>query len=383
MLYGRCFPTEGVRHPYLQHRYTESRQRKTNVNSTHSAAALQLESPGLGVSIQDRGRIGHRSIGVPVSGALDPLFLAAANALAGNPPETAGLEVLLAGPLLRAEGGPVRVALAGEMDARHIDAAGERRPVAAWSTVTLQAGDRLQVGSPRGVGYLAVAGGILTPHQLGSLATYARAGLGLLPASLPCTAFAGDTPEWIAPAPLLHPDGPIRVIVGPQIDHFDADAREAFAADTFTVTPERDRMGLRLAGPQLAHNARGADIVSDGVTPGTIQVPADGRAIVLLADCQTVGGYPKLAVVIRADLPRLAHLQPGDGLRFRFVDAAEAAAARADAAHRLAKWIAALRPRGTAGTDSAALLAANLAGAAVRGDEDDIAPQAFNASPTS
>ena len=344
-------------------------------------ASLRVENPGLGVSIQDRGRVGHRSIGVPVSGALDPQFLAAANALAGNPPDAAGLEILLAGPLLRAEGEPVRVALAGEMDARHIDAAGERRPVAAWSTVTLQPGERLQVGSPRGVGYLAVAGGILTPPQLGSRATYARAGLGLLPAALPCTACTSDAPEWTAPAPLLHPDGPIRVIAGPQVDHFDTDVQARFSADTFTVTPERDRMGLRLAGPQLQHNARGADIVSDGVTPGTIQVPADGRAIVLLADCQTVGGYPKLAAVIRADLPRLAHLQPGDALRFRFVDAAEAAAARAEAARRLAEWIAALRPRGTAGTDSAALLAANLAGAAVRGDEDDIASQPSNANP--
>ncbi len=346
-------------------------------------AALHLDHPGLGVSIQDRGRSGHRSIGVPVSGALDPLFLAAANALAGNSPDAAGLEVLLAGPLLRATGGPVRVALAGEMDARLIDTAGERRPVAAWSSVTLQPGERLQVGSPRGVGYLAVAGGILTLPQLGSRATYARAGLGLLPPSLPCAAFTGDTPEWAAPTPLSHPDGPIRVIAGPQIDHFDADVLNAFASESFTLTPERDRMGLRLAGPRLAHNARGADIVSDGVTPGTIQVPADGRAIVLLADCQTVGGYPKLAVVIRADLPRLAHLQPGDALRFRFVDATEAATARADTARRLAEWIAALRPMGTAGSDNAALLIANLAGAAVRGDEDDIHPRAFNASPTS
>ena len=352
------------------------------MNCSKHPTTLHLESPGLGVSIQDRGRVGHRSIGVPVSGALDPLFLAAANALAGNPPDAAGLEVLLAGPLLRATDGPVRVALAGEMDARHIDAAGERRPVAAWSTVTMQDGERLQVGSPRGVGYLAVAGGIITPPQLGSRATYARAGLGLLPALLPCAAFTGDATEWAAAEPLNHPDGPIRVIAGPQIEHFDADVLNAFASETFTLTPERDRMGLRLAGPPLTHNARGADIVSDGVTPGTIQVPADGRAIVLLADCQTVGGYPKLAVVIRADLPRLAHLQPGDGLRFRFVDAAEAAAARAQAARQLAEWLAALAPRGLAGSDSAALLAANLAGAAVRGDEDPIDPQAFDTSPT-
>ena len=346
------------------------------------SVGLHLDAPGLGVSIQDRGRSGHRRIGVPVSGALDPLFLAAANGLAGNPPDAAGLEVLLAGPLLRAVGGPIRVALAGAMAARHLDVAGAPRSVAAWSTVTLQPGERLQVGSPRGVGYMAVAGGILTPPVLGSRATYARAGLARLPALLPCAPFAGDPAEWAAPAPLVHPDGPIRALPGPQIDHFDADTLARFTGEPFHVTPERDRMGLRLDGPRLAHNARGADIVSDGVTPGTVQVPADGRAIVLLADCQTVGGYPKLAVAIRADLPRLAHLQPGEALRFRLVDAAEAAAARAQAARQLAEWLAALAPRGLAGSDSAALLAANLAGAAVRGDEDPIDPQAFDTSPT-
>jgi allophanate hydrolase subunit 2 len=133
------------------------------------------------------------------------------------------------------------------------------------------------------------------------------------------------------------------------------------------VTRERDRMGLRLDGPRLAHVEGGADIVSDGVAPGAIQVPADGRPIVLLADCQTVGGYPKIAVVIRADLPRLAHLQTGDGLGFAFVDAAQAAAARAAQARQLADWLAALQPLG--GIDEASLLSANLAGAAVRGDE--------------
>ena len=126
-------------------------------------------------------------------------------------------------------------------------------------------------------------------------------------------------------------------------------------------------MGLRLAGPPLQHLEGGADIVSDGVTPGAIQVPADGQPIVLLADCQTVGGYPKIATVIRADLPRLAHVEAGEVLRFCCVDAAEATAARRARASDLADWLAALQPAGT--LDTASLLSANLAGAAVRGDE--------------
>ena len=333
--------------------------------------ALEILAPGLGVSIQDAGRVGHRSIGVPLSGALDPVFLAAANGLAGNPAGAAGLEVLLAGPRLKVAGGPLRVALAGDMTARIVTASGEARSVAAWSTATLAAGDELQVGVPRGVGYVAVAGGLRTPPMLGSRSTYARAGLGRQLAvgdRLPCARGDGLSPrERRAAAPLRHAEGPVRAMPGPQLDRFGAAALETFLSRTFVVTRERDRMGLRLDGPRLAHVEGGADIVSDGVAPGAIQVPADGRPIVLLADCQTVGGYPKIAVVIRADLPRLAHLQTGDGLGFAFVDAAQAAAARAAQARQLADWLAALQPLG--GIDEASLLSANLAGAAVRGDE--------------
>ena len=336
-----------------------------------SHAALEILSGGIGVSIQDAGRTGYRSIGVPVSGALDPRLLAAANGLAGNAPDVAGLELRLVATALKAVGGPLRVALAGDVSARLLAASGDGRAVAAWSSVTLFDGDVLQIGRPRGTAYLAVAGGIRTPEMLGSRSTYARAGLGqsLAPGCrLPCAVFTGDLErDWRAAGPLFHASGPIRVMPGPQLDHFSAAAREAFFGAAFVVTPAHDRMGLRLAGPQLQHLEGGADIVSDGVTPGAIQVPADGQPIVLLADCQTVGGYPKIATVIRADLPRLAHVEAGDLLRFCCVDAAEATAARRALSRGLADWLAALQPAGT--LDTASLLCANLAGAAVRGDE--------------
>lgn len=336
-----------------------------------SQAALEILSSGIGVSIQDAGRTGYRSIGVPVSGALDPRLLAAANGLAGNAPDVAGLELRLVATALKAVGGPLRVALAGDVSTRLLSASGEGRTVAAWSSVTLFDGDVLQIGRPRGTAYLAVAGGILTPEMLGSRSTYARAGLGqsLAPGDrLPCAVFTDDLQrDWRAARPLLHASGPIRVMSGPQLDHFSAAARDVFFGAAFVVTPAHDRMGLRLAGPPLQHLERGADIVSDGVTPGAIQVPADGQPIVLLADCQTVGGYPKIATVIRADLPRLAHVEAGEVLRFCCVDAAEAAAARRAQALGLADWLAALQPAGT--LDTASLLSANLAGAAVRGDE--------------
>ena len=207
--------------------------------------------------------------------------------------------------------------------------------------------------------------------MLGSRTTYARAGLGLLLAPgerLPCAVFTGDVHrDWRAAGPLHHATGPIRVMPGPQLDHFGAAAREAFFGADFVVTPAHDRMGLRLAGPSLQHLEGGADIVSDGVTPGAIQVPADGQPIVLLADCQTVGAYPKPPPVTRADLPRLAHVEAGDVLRFCCVDATAAAAARRALSRGLADWLAALQPAGT--LDAALLLSANLAGAAVRGGE--------------
>jgi allophanate hydrolase len=143
----------------------------------------------------------------------------------------------------------------------------------------LQPGDTLQLGRPQGVGYLAVAGGLLTPPMLGSRATYARAGLGgvggrALAAGdrLPC-ALCGSPQHALQAAPLLHRDGPIRVIPGPQADHFTPAALASFYGEPWVLTPARDRMGLRLAGPRLAHVPGGADIVSDGVTPAPSRCP--------------------------------------------------------------------------------------------------------------
>jgi len=129
------------------------------------------------------------------------------------------------------------------------------------------------------------------------------------------------------------------VILGPQQEHFTAEALQEFLSSAYTVTPQMDRMGMRLEGAPLKHvTPEAADIVSDGVTPGVIQVPGNGQPIILLADCQTVGGYPKIATVISADLPRLAQRKPGDTLRFRTVDAAEAKAAFLELESRWRAW---------------------------------------------
>jgi biotin-dependent carboxylase-like uncharacterized protein len=318
---------------------------------------IEILDASLPATLQDAGRPGYRHLGVPLSGALDPGWLALANALAGNPPATAAIEIRLIGPRLRATKA-LSVALAGEFSASIEDAAGNRRSAGNWRSLTLAANDILDCGSLKsGIGYLAVQGGFALPAVLGSRSTYARAGLGGIDgrgirAGDRLPVMQGDAhPDGAGrtaislrlPQPPGVADAPLRVIAGPQREYFSDAAWSAFITGEFTVSRAADRMGLRLDGPGLEHT-RGADIISDAVTPGAIQVPGDGRPIILLADCQTVGGYPKIATVIGADLPRLGHALPGQTLRFTEVGIDQALAARREAAAALAALIASIVP---------------------------------------
>lgn len=318
-------------------------------------------------TVQDLGRPGFRHLGVPLSGALDGGLLQIANVLAGNPPDAAAIELRLVGPRLQVDA-PLRIALAGAVDGRIESANGRTRSARAWSSHQLLAGDTLTLGAVRsGVAYLAIAGGIDVPQVLGSRSTYTRAHIGgyqgrQLAAGDRLAAMTIDQKPTRSD---LHQDGeggtanrglrlpdpphidqsPLRVLAGPQQEYFTAQARQRLIEETFIVSPQADRMGLRLAGPCLEHDPQyGADIISDGVTPGTIQVPADGQPIVLLADCQTIGGYPKIATVISADLPRLGHVLPGQKLRFVEVSIQQAAEARLYATKSLAESIARICP---------------------------------------
>ena len=333
------------------------------------SAALEVLACPLPASLQDLGRPGYRHLGVPLSGALDPDWLQLANALAGNAPGAAAIEMRLAGPTLRASG-ELTVALAGDLDARLDDGNGER-PIAAWRSHRLRRGDVLRIAAVRsGVAYLAVAGGFAGRVSLGSRSGYRRAGLGeTVDPGITLNVDAGGT---AAPQQLPEPPdisgGPLRILPGPQRDHFSPAAWEALLDGEFEVSRESDRMGLRLAGPPLPHiSAAAADTVSDAVTPGVIQVPGDGRAILLLADCQTVGGYPKIAVVIGADLPRLAHCLPGSRLRFAEVSADAALLARREQRARLDAAIGRIAPV-REGPDLDALYAANLIDGAIYAD---------------
>jgi allophanate hydrolase len=314
---------------------------------------LKVLAPGLCTTVQDLGRFGYQNIGVPVSGALDGFGLRLANALAGNPQEAAALEILISGPTLEIAADTARVALTGA--GASLSIGGERpRSIAASQSVTLRQGDVAQItlGRQSACCYLAVEGGISVPRVLGSAATYARAALGglngralqrgdLVPLA---TERASERPELrtpvLPPAPL---DQPVRVVPGPQHKYFTKESLAVLVDAEFRVSKDADRMGMRLDGP-LLHHKRGWDIVSDAIATGSIQVPGSGQPIVLLADHQTTGGYPKIATVISADVSALGRRRPGDPLRFVSVELEEAEEICREAEREFARLISALEP---------------------------------------
>lgn len=298
---------------------------------------VTMQRPGLLTTVQDLGRWGQQALGVPVAGAMDTHALRVANALVDNPPAAAGLEVTLLGPTLRAEA-PIVMAVAGAAFAIRVNDAG----VTAGTAFDVPAGGVVTFG-PREAGsgaraYLAMAGGIDTPLVLGSRATHLVSRMGgvdgralvagdVLPIGPAPPARRGPRPRWL-PLDAMPQDAPraVRVLLGPQDDWFTPAAVEAFLTSPFTVSSRSDRMGFRLEGPTLETRTRG-QLLSEPVAFGAVQVPASGDPILLMADRQTAGGYPKIATVISADLPVAGQLSPGDRIRFAACTRAEARAA--------------------------------------------------------
>ncbi len=341
--------------------------------------ALKVLMPGLHTTVQDLGRTGWQAFGVPVSGALDGFALRLGNLLAGNPPGTAALEILYNGPTLEVTADSARIAVAGAGASLLIGAEGGRA-VAAWQSVTVARGAVVQIvpGADSVCAYLTVEGGIAVPPVLGSASTYVRAGLGgfagraLRPGDLVPLAQgqAPPRPERRLPTPPAAEGGqPIRVILGPQHEYFTAEAVAALLGAEFRISTSADRMGMRLDGPRLRHR-QGWDIVSDAIATGAIQVPGSGQPILLLADHQTTGGYPKIATVISADLPVVGRRRPGDLVRFAAVTVDEAEHLARDAEQQIAALIAAFEPiADAAGLDLTKLYAGNLISGVVSGSE--------------
>ena len=329
------------------------------------AVTLEVAAPGAYASLQDAGRRGYRRIGVPWAGVLDARLMRIANALAGNADGAPVIECFDGGLHLVARGGTLRLAVAGDA-VLHIERAGERQVLDAWRSLTLADGEALRVSRvTRGRIVVVAVEGLVLPQVLGSASTYARAALGgvdgrALAAGMQwAVPAASPSAERMLPVPPLDASGPIRAVPGPQAAHFDDRVRAAFVNADYQVTAEADRMGVRLAGPTLAHRGS-SEIVSDATVPGSIQVPGKGQPIVLLADAQTAGGYPKIGTVIGADLARVAAARPGQSLRFAWVTALEGEAlARAAETETLA-LLASLCPWRSGGVDEAALYASNL-----------------------
>ncbi|KAA5607574.1 biotin-dependent carboxyltransferase family protein [Roseospira marina] len=286
--------------------------------------SLTVQRAGPLTTVQDRGRPGLLHAGVSASGPMDPARLAIANALVGNAPDAAALE--FAGPGGRyTVSAPVRIAAVGDVA---VTIGG--RAVPAWQSHPVTPGQRLELGAPQdGVwGYLAIAGGLDTPPVLGARATHLRTGLGGLDGRV---LRSGDTvplgaatveegaPHLRLRRPWRPVESAIRVLAGPQADHFDEAAWDRLLSEPYRISPARDRMAQMLEGPVLTAH-RGHDIVSDGTPMGSVQVPGSGQPMVLMAERQTTGGYPKMAVVASVDLPRLAQMPTGQVVRFTRVD---------------------------------------------------------------
>jgi len=279
---------------------------------------IEILATGPLTTVQDDGRPGWAAVGVSRSGAADRASAALANRLVGNERDAAVLEVTLGGLHLRV-GSPTLLALTGAACAATVDGRG----VAMTSPMHVPAGGVLRLGTP-GTGlrtYVAVRGGIAVPAVLGSRATDVLAGVGppvvrvgdVLPVGTSSTPVPG-----VDHAPVREPERPVvlALVPGPRADWFVGDVLAGLAAGAYTVGTASNRTALRLDGPAL-RRVHDRELPSEGLVPGAVQVPPDGRPVVFLRDHPVTGGYPVVAVVTAASLDRAAQLRPGDEIRFR------------------------------------------------------------------
>jgi biotin-dependent carboxylase-like uncharacterized protein len=307
-------------------------------------AFLRVLSVGPGATLQDAGRHGYLRFGVTAAGPMDRLAHAAANLAVGNPAGATAIEVSVGGIEVTAQSAPLHVAVAGGKFALSLDG----RPLPPAVALSLDEGAALKIRAGAGGSwcYLAVAGRFVLPKVLGSHATHTRTGFGGVEGRAIATGdrlaierSGSSTPPGIIVAPWLdRAFDTIRVVLGPQHDYFAHDQISAFLAGPWSVSAKGDRMACFLDGPRLTH-ARGYNIVSDGIAMGAIQVPGDGRPIVLMADRQSTGGYPKIATVIGPDIGKLAQARPGASFRFEAVTIEQAVAARRGEAGLLTRGI--------------------------------------------
>jgi antagonist of KipI len=292
---------------------------------------LKIVEAGFLTTVQDSGRYGFRGFGMPLSGAIDIYSYSIGNLLVGNDPDVASLEITLTGPVIKF---PARmlIAITGADMTPMING----QPVAMWRSIGVSRGDVLSFGSlvSGARSYLAVSGGIRVPVVMGSRSTYLRGSLGGFNGrrlkSDDCVAVKPDfnlfSREMVLPGSMI-PEWSNEVTLNllPGVDYreFPESSHLILVNEPFKVTNNSDRMGIRLAGLPMKHN-NGADVLSYPLAPGTIQVPGDGQAVIMLSDSQTVGGYRQIANIITADLYKAGQLKPGDSIRFNIITHEEA-----------------------------------------------------------
>lgn len=299
------------------------------------AAVFEVLSPGFLTTVQDRGRLKYRRIGMPTAGALDQYSFRIANMLVGNNHESACLETTYNGPTLKVLQNTV-IALTGALCNATIN--GE--PMAQWKAIKVHSGDIISIGQAlNGVrSYFSVAGGIDVPLLMESRSTFLRGKIGGMQgrtlktgdeikafmSSLNLeTCCSNAIPEPYKPT--WSSDITLRVILGPQDNHFSENGLATFFNSTYTITEESDRMGYRLHGDEIAYiNEKAGQIISDPIPLGAVQIPPSGQPIIMLMDAQTTGGYPKIATICTTDLRLIAQGKPGDKVHFTAISSGEA-----------------------------------------------------------
>ncbi|MEM1142861.1 MAG: biotin-dependent carboxyltransferase family protein [Pseudomonadota bacterium] len=282
---------------------------------------LVVKQPGLLSLLHDQGRFGRARLGLTTGGPADPVAANLANRLLANEATATVVEVSFGGLQLLAEQ-VTQIAVTGAELSIKVD--GEPRPM--WTGFDLPSGSTLELGFSE-IGcrtYVAVRGGFQIPESFGSTSTVVREGIGGLQGRklevgdrLAATPTRRVEPLWLPPSqrPRYHRRAILRIVLGYQEDDFSHLEQQRFFSGEYRVSDRCDRMGYRLDGPQI-HTSR-TGLLSEGIALGSVQIPADGQPIILLHDRQTIGGYPKLGVVLSQDCALLAQLRPGDAVHFR------------------------------------------------------------------
>lgn len=293
--------------------------------------SIRIVKPGLFTTIQDNGRVGFQRYGMPVAGAMDDFSFRIANILVGNDQYEAVLEATFMGPTIEI-GFDGFIAITGANMSPKLNG----KEIKMWRSIQVRQGDVLTLaGASEGVRtYIAFSGGLDVPKIMNSKSTYVRGNLGGFKGRklqegdeipVDTSNSKAEAGKYVSPGyiPRYSKNNVVRVVLGPQDDHFPPESIETFLNSEYKITAEADRMGYRLEGPKLTH-VKGPDIISDGIVFGSVQVPGHGSPIVMMADRQTTGGYTKIATVIWADLPTMAQMGPGDTVCFQSVSIEEA-----------------------------------------------------------